>query len=558
MTLIRFLLQSSYKTLLLCALAGAAGGAAGIALIALIQNELASEASSPGPMWLAFGAICLISSAARVLGQIGMVRLGQRSVARLGLSIVRRTLELPVERFQSMNSSSLLAALTEDIAVIASALVGIPQLCINVPIVIACLAYIGWLSPAILVSGLGCAALSIAAYVALSARASAQLREARAERDLLVDHYRTLIGGFRELKLHRGRRGAFLEELLEPTTNSVRDRMVGGLSSFAVAEGWSQLAFFGFIGIVLYAMPSIVPVTRATLISAVLIVLYLMGPIDIILNWVPVLGRARTSLDKLKSLLPELDQCRTGAALPSAPCHGLAFSRSLCLEGITFTYHQKGGDAGFTLGPIDLTLRPGEIVMVTGGNGAGKTTLAELVSGLYVPSSGRIRLDGRALAAEDREAYCQLFSVVFADGQLFSNLLGLPADDIKAKARDGLERLGLAEQVSLRGLSFSTVDLSQGQRGRLALLGAWLEDRPVYIFDEWAANQDPSFKRFFYRTLLPELKAAGKSVLVISHDTHYLDSADRLVRLQDGRLLEECTMEIGGGWTQGDCQEPDE
>ena len=187
----------------------------------------------------------------------------------------------------------MLAALTEDIVLIANAMVGIPQLCINIPIVIACLAYIGWLSPVIFVCGVIFAALAIAAYLGLSARAIKDLREARACQDVLVGHYRTLIDGFRELKLHRGRRAAYLAESLEPTMVSARGQMVRGLSSFAVAEGWSQLAFFGFIGVLLFAIPCLEPISQPTRVAAVLVVLYLMAPLDIILSWLPVLGRAQ-------------------------------------------------------------------------------------------------------------------------------------------------------------------------------------------------------------------------------------------------------------------------
>jgi putative ATP-binding cassette transporter len=122
------------------------------------------------------------------------------------------------------------------------------------------------------------------------------------------------------------------------------------------------------------------------------------------------------------------------------------------------------------------------------------------------------------------------------------------ADKIEKLARDGLERLGLAPVVSVRGSAFSTLDLSQGQRRRLALLGALLEDRPVCIFDEWAANQDPSFKQLFYHKLLPELRAAGKALLVISHDESHFEIADRVIRIQDGRVFEESPLGIGGEW----------
>ena len=206
MNLMRFLIRSSRGIVILSAIAGAAGGVAGIALIALIQEELAREPSGSSAMVWAFGALCVVSASARVIGQIGMVKLGQRAVAELSLHMVRRTLDLSLREFERIDTSALLAALTEDIVLIANAMVGIPQLCINIPIVIACLAYIGWLSPVIFVCGVIFAALAIAAYLGLSARAIKELREARACQDVLVGHFRTLIDGFRELKLHRGRR----------------------------------------------------------------------------------------------------------------------------------------------------------------------------------------------------------------------------------------------------------------------------------------------------------------------------------------------------------------
>jgi putative pyoverdin transport system ATP-binding/permease protein len=548
MSLMRFLLRSSRSIVLLSALAGAAGGVTGIALIALIQRELARQPSAPGTLAWAFFALCVASASARAIAQIAMVRIGQRAIAELGLHLVRQVLVLPLRAFETIDSSALLSALTEDIALIANALVGLPHLCINIPIVIACLAYTGWLAPRSMACGVLFAALAIGVYVLVSAGGLKSLRRARQRQALLVGHFRTLLGGFRELKVHRGRRQAYLAESLEPTLASARAEMVSGLAHFAAAEGWGQVAYFGFIGFLLFAAPLIEPISRPTLVSAVLVVLYLMTPLDIILTWVPVLGRAQVSLQRVQALIPTLQRHGDQGDGRPVPIQRLAIRESICLEGVTFSYRDGDEDAGFALGPVDLTLRPGELVLVAGGNGSGKTTLVKLIAGLYRPESGDVWVDGHRLGDEDREAYRQLFSIVFADGHLFGDFLGLDADGIAKRARDGLERLGLAPLVSVRGSMFSTVDLSQGQRRRLALLGALLEDRPICIFDEWAANQDPSFKQIFYRELLPELKAAGKALLVISHDEGYFEIADRVIRIQDGCVLEGSPLGIGNAW----------
>jgi putative ATP-binding cassette transporter len=295
-------------------------------------------------------------------------------------------------------------------------------------------------------------------------------------------------------------------------------------------------------------------------VSAVLVVLYLMTPLDIILTWVPVLGRARVSLHRVQALLPALERQRSREPGDEGlvPLPRPAIREAICLERVTFHYRDDHDDPGFRLGPVDLTLRPGELVILAGGNGSGKTTLVKLVSGLYRPESGVVRLDGRVVGEGDREGYRQLFSVVFADGHLFADVRGVGRDphEVEASARDGLDRLGLAPQVSVREQTFSTLDLSQGQRRRLALLGAWLEDRPVCVLDEWAANQDPSFKQVFYSQLLPEMRSAGKALLVISHDEAYFDVADRVLRLQDGRLVDvdASPVGIGGAWAGADAE----
>jgi putative ATP-binding cassette transporter len=477
-----------------------------------------------------------------------MVKIGQKATAELSLDLVRHILVLPLRTFETIDSSTLLSALTEDIAAIAHAMVGVPQLCINIPIVIAGLVYTGWLSPRSMACGVIFAGLAISAYVMLSARGMTALRGARERQALLVDHYRTLIGGFRELKVHRGRRESYLAESLEPTLAAVRSQMVSGLSYFAAAEGWGQLAYFGFIGFLLFAANWIGPISHPALVSAVLVVLYLMTPLDVILTWVPVLGRAQVSLRRVQSVLPMLERYADERDRSGVPVMRLAVRDAICLQSVRFTYRDGNDEAGFTLGPVDLTLRPGELVILAGGNGSGKTTLVKLLVGLYRPESGAISIDGHRLCDEDRESYRQLFSIVFADGHLFRDLLGLRGNGIAKLARDGLERLGLEPAVSVHGSTFSTLDLSQGQRRRLALLNALLEDRPVCIFDEWAANQDASFKQIFYHALLPEMKAAGKALLVISHDENHFDIADRVVRLQDGRLLDESPPGIGDAW----------
>src|SRR5438477_8069666 len=263
--------------------------------------------------------------------------------------------------------------------------------------------------------------------------------------------------------------------------------------------------------------------------------LYLMGPLAGVLGSFSVFGRANVAFQRVDELgaslgaRPEQD-CSIGR-----PETEPAFER-LELVGITHSYHQEKEDSYFVLGPISLSFRPGELVFLAGGNGSGKSTLAKLVTGLYPPESGEIRLDGKLIHDANRDDFRQLFSAVFSDFYLFESLLGLDGANLDAHAQDYLVQLHFNHKVKVRDGVLSTTALSQGQRKRLALLTAYLEDRPFYLFDEWASDQDPLFKDLFYTQLLPELKARGKTVLVITHDEKYFAAADRIIKLDYGKL----------------------
>jgi putative ATP-binding cassette transporter len=208
------------------------------------------------------------------------------------------------------------------------------------------------------------------------------------------------------------------------------------------------------------------------------------------------------------------------------------------LAGVTHRYGAERDDTSFQLGPIDLAFRPGEIVYLVGGNGSGKTTLALLLLGLYAPHAGMVRVDGVPVHDGNRDRYRELFAAVFADYHLFDAWLGASGPGLDERARGLLERLRLADRVRVEAGAIRAGGLSQGQRRRLALAVACLDDRPFYVFDEWAADQDPQFRRIFYIELLPELRARGKAVLVITHDDRYFALADRCLRLEHGRLIE--------------------
>ncbi len=303
-----------------------------------------------------------------------------------------------------------------------------------------------------------------------------------------------------------------------------------------------QLLAFILIGVLLFAAPALGEVSSSMLIGYSLVVLYMMTPLEVILSMFPTLGRANIAIRKVEDLgLSLQSQPSENSHTPDVAVGGY---ESLELKGVTHAYRREGVEESFVFGPIDLSFRPGELVFLVGGNGSGKTTLAKLLTGLYMPETGEVRLNGEVVTDDNRENYRQLFSTVFSDFYLFDGLLGLDTPGLELRARQYLAQLQLGHKVQVKDKQFSTTQLSQGQRKRLALVTAYLEDRPFYVFDEWAADQDPHFKEIFYLQLLPELKANGKTVLVITHDDRYYHTADRLVKLDYGQIEYDIKPEL--------------
>jgi putative ATP-binding cassette transporter len=408
-------------------------------------------------------------------------------------------------------------------------------MCINAAVTVGCLIYLGWLSWVVLLMVLGFMAIGIVTYQLPLLKATRYLRDAREDEDTMFKSFHALTDGAKELKLHQERRNAFISELLEPVAKRFRKKVIIALTTFTAAASWGQILFFVLIGLILFLVPRFQSVSENTLVGYTIVLLYMMSPLQVILNALPGLGRANISLQKVESLGLSFAGESYKAPAKAPALNSLAWRR-LELKGVTHVYHREDDDSSFTLGPIDLCFRPGELVFLIGGNGSGKTTLAKLLVGLYTPEAGEVRLDERVITDESRDGYRQSFSVVFSDFYLFDRLLGLNKPDLDLRARDFVARLQLSNKVSVQNGALSTTELSQGQRKRLALLTAYLEDRPIYVFDEWAADQDPVFRDIFYYELLPHLKAKGKTVIVISHDDRYYHLGDRLIKLDYGQV----------------------
>jgi putative ATP-binding cassette transporter len=545
MRLFGLFFRYSPRLLFLAIVAGALAGGLSAALMALIHVRLnQGGALSAWSSLASFAGLVALVLLTGYAARASMLRLATRLAQDLRLSLCRQILALPLRRLEEMGSNRVLAALTEDTASLGVALLKLPELCVSIAVLAGCLVYLAYLSPFLVIAFLLFVAMGILTTRLPEARARQILSRAREDADEMVRLFEAMNQGIKPLKLHAQRRRAFIEEL-SVTVRSLRRRTFDGQHIYALTQSWGQVLYFVFIGIILYGFSAFESLELPVLIGYTLTVLYMRPPIIALLDMMPDLARASVSLQKIERLGLSLGLL-TGTrveAVSAARCDALTrvppLRHSIELAGIRHSYYRERDESYFVLGPIDLTIHAGELLFLVGGNGSGKTTLAKLITGLYAPEEGEIRVDGARVSGEDGwEAYRQNFAAVFSDFYVFEALLGLDllADDLDAEARRLLTHLQLDHKVSVERGVLSTTRLSQGQRKRLALLTAYLEDRPLYVFDEWAADQDPLFKRVFYTELLPELKRAGKTVIVISHDDRYYDIADRIVKLEDGRI----------------------
>jgi putative ATP-binding cassette transporter len=509
-------------------------GAASAALIALINHTLARGRT--GTVWLAAGFIGLliVKVGSNMLAQLLLNSFAERTLARLAATLCRQILATPLRRLEQVGVPRVLTTLTNDVAMIGWATINIPMLAMNAAILIGCAAYLAWLSWEVLLAVLVLVVVGALIHRLLESRAFRHLQRARETRELLFHHFRTLTEGIKELKVHAGRRREFVIGRVDSTLARLQYDSVSSVRHHVLAASWNQLLFYVLLGVLLFVIPPVHAVSWETLTGFVLATLYMMTPVWTILDSWPVLARGRIALEKVRDLGISL----SGPAIAESETvtMPLVSVAQLEIDGVVFAY---GDDAAenFVLGPLDLSLRPSELVFLVGGNGSGKSTLMKVLTGLYPPTRGAIRLNGQLIDDKNREWYSQHFTAVFSDFYLFDSLLGLDDTGVDERARQSLVRLELDTKVRVEGGRFSTIALSQGQRKRLALLTAFLEDRPIYVFDEWAADQDAHYRDIFYRQILPELRARGKTVLVISHDDRYYHLGDRVLKLEYGKLV---------------------
>ncbi|WP_423822826.1 multidrug ABC transporter permease/ATP-binding protein [Salinisphaera sp. SPP-AMP-43] len=528
MDLIRLIVRDYRLAFTGVMLASLANAGLGIGVIAFINQRLIATgdaALSALPQF--FGLIVALLIIALV-AQLGLTTLGHYFVFDLRSKLVKRILDTDIARQEAIGSAALLASLSADIRNITVAFVRLPELVQGTILTLASVVYLGWLSlPLLLVTAVWIVVtMGIGSW--LVRRVYAHLAWVREAEDALYRDYETIINGRKELALNRERARDLYTSRYTAHAKDYRRHIIRADTFHLSANNWANIMMLGAIGLVFFLANGLGWANTTIAATYALTLLFLRTPMIGAVGALPPVLNAQVAFDKLAAL--DLTPYSPDFDTHPAP----AGWQRIDLRRVRFAY-----DGGFAIGPIDLSLARGELVFIIGGNGSGKTTLARLLCGLYRPDTGTIAIDDTPVADTERSTLRRLFSAVFTDFHLFDRLLGADghgADD--AFIDHWCHRLQLDGKLSREGSALLDTQLSQGQRKRVAMLAALAERRDILLLDEWAADQDPIFRRVFYHELLPAFRELGHTVVAISHDDSYFEAADRLLEMRDGHLYE--------------------
>ena len=460
----------------------------------------------------------------------------EAALHRIKLRVGDAVVHAELDALERVGAAAICDRITENMAFVSDR-VGLIATLLQSGLIVAFLTlYIAWLSPAAFGLVVVVIAVGLGLFVSLRREFVVQLQRTLSTRLRLFEHLTDLLDGFKQLRFGH-RRSAELRADIAATSESLRQS--GTRASEVLADNMllGQAVLFVLLGALVYALHLYVPIGGETMVSLVAAATFLWGPfIAVAMGMMPYI-RANLALAEVASLEQRLVAVLRPPAEHAPVDPWPARPGRLELRAVEYRYPPDHGEAGFRVGPLDLRLHAGEVVFIVGGNGSGKSTLLKLLTGLYPLGAGAIVLDGVEVTPETMGAYRERFYAIFSDFHLFDRLHGL--DHVPdATVHERLAQLRLTGQTDFVDRGFTTLALSTGQRKRLAMLVCLLEDRPIVVLDEWAADQDPQYRRWFYDELLPRLRDAGKLVIAVSHDDRWFDRADKLVVMEYGQIRE--------------------
>lgn len=513
-------------------------GLAGFAFIATV-NKVINVSVATGQLprrneyLIAFIVASLVFFISRRWLSGGVIRLSQEIYWGIRKDVIRLILQAPYRKLQQYKNE-VYSTLTADVANITNASFMVITFFSSIILILSCLVYMVWLSPVLFGISLGVIGMGVLMYMVRSRKSTAQFKVVRELERHFNSIFNTILGGAKEININPRKGHDIYDGHLTDTIEKGKATNVRAFLLYLNSELISQVLFYGLITFILIYAGTLLQVPLGTVINFVFVLLYLMGPIVSVMTIMPAMDRAMISLRKMRELKTALEAAVTEMKPVRDNAGKYKHFQQLEFRNYAFSF----GNEKFGVGPINMRLQRKEVIFIHGGNGAGKTTFINTMLQLYDLDKGEVYVDGQPVPAADADNIKSLFAPIFSDFYLFDEFYGMRNVDPEKVTRL-LQLFELNEKVTMKDGKFSTTDLSTGQRKRLALISALLEDRPVLVLDEWAADQDPHFRRKFYREILPMIaREEDKTIIAITHDDTYYHLCDKLLKMEYGQLTE--------------------
>jgi len=464
-------------------------------------------------------------------------------IHRLRTRLMEQVRDTELQQLESIGRAELVGAVTGATAALTIAANMLAFVGQTVLLVILVGLYVAYLSPLGFLISVAVMAVAAAVYHLKGKHLASGRAESAKLASQLFDRLGDFLDGFKEVRLNRARSDELLEDASEVSRRAANIKISTEGDHFRRMM-FAQMTIYMLLGTFVFIVPMLTAIHGTTISKATLALVFVVGSCFGLIQALPVLDAANDATEAVEQLQARLQLASVAA--PREEPQPLAFER-IAMRGVTFRYADASSDTTFHIGPLDFSLERGELVFITGGNGSGKSTFLKVLAGLYHPDAGEIRCNGILVEDPTRDSYRALIAAIFSDYHLFHRVYGIRDAD-PAEVERLLTEFRLRDKTHLVDGQFSTLELSGGQRKRLALVVSLLERRPILLLDEWTAEQDPEFRRKFYDDVLPSLKRAGTTVVMITHDSSYLDGLTlpaRRLHMDEGRFVERHSVESG-------------
>lgn len=476
---------------------------------------------------LYFIALLVVFFLSSTIVELGLSVFGQNFIFKMQRRVVKQILDTPLLKVAKVGKARILASLGSDVRNISFGLLRLPDFLQSSILILCTSAYLCYLSPQIFTL---CAIWIIVVFTInnfLMMKVYAYFRKARENDDALQNNYQNILDGHKELLINRYRAKLYYEDEFESNARSKKKNSTLGNLFNNLSSNFTNVALLALVGVEFYLALEFKWASVAEATTIALSILFLRTPLVSMIGSFPTLLLAKIALDKIAKL--ELDDYKEHFEKTNF----IKDWGQISFKNTSFSY-----DDNFHLNPVNLDLKKGELIFLIGKNGSGKSTFCMLLTGLFKPSEGEIFVDDMKIDDDNLDIYRSLVSAVFSDFHLFTKTLAKEKFADEEKIASWLEFLELKGKTRVEDHELVLTKLSTGQKKRLAMLIALLEERDILVLDEWAADQDPVFRRFFYKKLLPLLKEQGKTIFAITHDDAYFDSADRIFLAEGGNISE--------------------